>query len=132
VHQLRGKAIASARLKNGKGRRRAPATAAARGPAPEAWIGPDGDPPTPGAAAAPGSAWSASAPSSVTGSTWSSPATAMTGPPVTGPGRAAAGWLAELDLPAASQEIVNECLAINYAPISLAHHLLCAATADTW
>ena len=34
VHPLRGKAIASARLKNDKGRRRDPGPAAARGPAP--------------------------------------------------------------------------------------------------
>jgi transposase len=35
----------------------------------------------------------------------------MTGPPATGsgPGR---GWLAELDLPAASREIVTDCLAV--------------------
>ena len=34
----------------------------------------------------------------------------MTGPPATGsgPGR---GWLAELDLPAASREIITDCLA---------------------
>jgi hypothetical protein len=38
------------------------------------------------------SAWPASAPSCGTGSTRSPPATAMTGPPATGPGRAAAGW----------------------------------------
>jgi len=39
-----------------------------------------------------GSAWSASVPSCGTGSTRSPPTTAMTGPPATGPGRAAAGW----------------------------------------
>jgi transposase len=33
----------------------------------------------------------------------------MTGPPVTGPGR---GWLAELDLPAVSREVVTDCLAV--------------------
>ena len=42
----------------------------------------------------------------------------MTGPPATGagPGR---GWLAELDLPAASREIVTDCLAVidGLAPI---------------
>ncbi len=36
--------------------------------------------------------WSASAPSSVTGSTRSPPTTAMTAPPATGPGPGAAGW----------------------------------------
>jgi transposase len=33
----------------------------------------------------------------------------MTGPPATGPGR---GWLAELELPPASREIVTDCLAV--------------------
>jgi transposase len=32
----------------------------------------------------------------------------MTGPPATGPGR---GWLAELDLPPVSREIITDCLA---------------------
>jgi transposase len=35
----------------------------------------------------------------------------MTGPAVTGLGRAAAGWLAKLDLPAVSREIITDCLA---------------------
>jgi hypothetical protein len=39
-----------------------------------------------------GPAWSASAPSSATGSTRSPRTTAMTAPPATGPGQAAAGW----------------------------------------
>ncbi len=61
-----------------------------------------------------GSAWSASAASSATGSTRSPPITAMTAVPATGPGRAGPGrgWLAELDLPATSREIVTDCLAV--------------------
>lgn len=41
----------------------------------------------------------------------------MTGRPATGPGR---GWLAELDLPAASREIITDCLAVTggLAPVT--------------
>ena len=53
VHPLRGKAIASARLKNDKGRRRDPGPAAARGPAPGGLDRPASGPPAPRAAAAP-------------------------------------------------------------------------------
>ena len=57
-----------------------------------------------------GPAWSVSVPSGATGSTRSPPTTAVTGPPATesGPGR---GWLAGLDLPATSREIVTGGLA---------------------
>ena len=54
VHPLRCKAIASARLKNDKGRRRDPGPAAAGGPAPGGVDRPAGGPAAPRAAAAPG------------------------------------------------------------------------------
>ena len=54
VHPLRCKGIASARLKNGKGRRRDPGAAAARGPAARGVDRPAGGEPAPRAAAAPG------------------------------------------------------------------------------
>ena len=54
VHPLRCKAIASARLKNDKGRRRDLGAAAARGPAARGVDRPGGGAPAPGAAAAPG------------------------------------------------------------------------------
>jgi hypothetical protein len=53
VHPLRCKAIASARLKNDKGRRRDPGAAAARGPAPGGVDRPAGRAAAPRAAAAP-------------------------------------------------------------------------------
>src|SRR5438034_2841850 len=53
VHPLRCKAIASARLKNDKGRRRDLGAAAARGPAAGGAARPAGGPPAPRAAAAP-------------------------------------------------------------------------------
>ena len=53
VHPLRCKAIASARLKNDKGRRRDPGPAAARGPAARGVDRPGGGAPAPRAAAAP-------------------------------------------------------------------------------
>ena len=56
VHPLRCKAIASARLKNDKGRRRDPGPAAAGGPAPGGVDRPAGGPAAPRAAAAPGRA----------------------------------------------------------------------------
>ena len=54
VHPLRCKAIASARLKNDKGRRGDPGAAAARGPAARGVDRPGGGPAAPRAAAAPG------------------------------------------------------------------------------
>jgi transposase len=54
VHPLRCKAIASARLKNDKGRRRHLGPATPRGPAPGGLDRPAGGPAAPGAAAAPG------------------------------------------------------------------------------
>ena len=54
VHPLRCKAIASARLKNDKGRRRDPGAAAARGPAARSVDRPTGFPLAPRADAAPG------------------------------------------------------------------------------
>jgi Transposase len=54
VHPLRCKAIASARLKNDKGRRGDPGAAAAGGPAARGVDRTGGCPPAPGAAAAPG------------------------------------------------------------------------------
>ena len=62
VHPLRCKAIASARLKNDKGRRRDPGPAAARGPAPGGVDRAVGGPAAPGAAAAPGRAGPAAHP----------------------------------------------------------------------
>jgi hypothetical protein len=53
VHPLRCKAIASARLKNDKGRRRHPRAAAARGPAARGVDRPGGGPPAPRAGPAP-------------------------------------------------------------------------------
>ena len=53
VHPLRCKAIASARLKNDKGRRRDPGPAAARGPATRGVDRPAGGPPAPRADPAP-------------------------------------------------------------------------------
>ena len=80
VHPLRCKAIASARLKNDKGRRRDLGAAAARGPAARGVDRPAGGAPAPRAAAAPDQPGPAAAPSSATGSTRSPPITAMTGP----------------------------------------------------
>ena len=54
VHPLRCKAIASARLKNDKGRRGDPGAAAARGPAARSMDCPARGPPAPRGAAAPG------------------------------------------------------------------------------
>jgi hypothetical protein len=54
VHPLRCKAIASARLKNDKGRRRDPGAAAPRGPAPGGVDRPGKGAPAPRRAAAPG------------------------------------------------------------------------------
>ena len=91
VHPLRCKAIASARLKNDKAAPRSWRSCCARTCCPRR-----GSRRRRSASSArccgTGSAWSASAPSSATGSTRSPPTMAMTGPPATGPGRAAAGW----------------------------------------
>src|SRR5213596_1881148 len=62
VHPLRCKAIASARLKNDKGRRGDPGPAAAGGPAPAGAACPAGGPAAAGAAAAPGRAGPAAHP----------------------------------------------------------------------
>ena len=62
VHPLRCKAIASARLKNDKGRRGDAGPAAARGPAPGGVDRPGGGPAAPRAAAAPGRAGPAAHP----------------------------------------------------------------------
>ena len=110
VHPLRCKAIASARLKNDRPTRRSRRSCCARTCSPRR-----GSPRRRCGSSArccgTGPGWSGSAPSCATGSTRSPPTTAMTGPPATGsgPGR---GWLAELDLPAASREIVTDCLAV--------------------
>ena len=92
VHPLRCKAIASARLKNDKGRRGDPGAAAAGRPA----AGGAGSPRRRSASSVrccgTGPGWSGCAPSSRTGSTrwWRIPAS--TGPAATCPGPAAAGW----------------------------------------
>jgi hypothetical protein len=92
VHPLRCKAIASARLKNDKAGRRDPGAAAARGPAAGGVDRSAAGPSAPGPAAPPGQPGAARHPGCGTGSMRSPPATDMTGPPATGPGRAAAGW----------------------------------------
>jgi transposase len=110
VHPLRCKAIASARLKNDKAGAAILAQLLRADLLPEAWIAPLGS----GSSArccGTGSAWSVSAPSCAPGSTRSPPATAMTAVPATGPGRAAARWPSRV-LPAASREIVADCLAV--------------------
>ena len=75
-----------------QGRRGDPGAAAARGPAARGVDRARRMSGSSGRCCGTGSAWSASAPSSATGSTRSPPTTAMTGPPATGPGPAAAGW----------------------------------------
>ena len=110
VHPLRCKAIASARLKNDKGRRGDLGAVAARGPAARGAARPGERPAAPRADPAPGQpgpaghqlrnrihAVAADHGYDRSASYW------------TGPGR---GWLAELDLPAASREIVTDCLAV--------------------
>jgi transposase len=111
VHPLRCKAIASARLKNDKGRCgdlgavAAGLTCCPRRGSPRRRCA------SCGRCCVTGPAWSGSAPSCVTGST-RSPADHgydRAASYWTGPGR---GWLAELDLPSASREIVTDCLAV--------------------
>jgi len=91
VHPLRCKAIASARLKNDKVDAPFWRSCCARTCCPR-----PGSPRRGSASSArccgTGSAWSGWAPSCATGSTRWPPTTAMTGPPATGSGRAAAGW----------------------------------------
>src|SRR6266700_375845 len=86
VHPLRCKAIASARLKTRSTPRPWPSccgpTCCPRRGSPRRRCG------SSARCCGTGPAWSASAPSSATGSTRSPPATAMTGPPATGPARA--------------------------------------------
>jgi transposase len=109
VHPLRCKAIASARLKNDKGRRGDLGAAAAGGPAAGGVDRPAGGAPAARTAGHRASlvrlgtqlrnrihAVAADHGYDRTGSYW------------TGPGR---GWLAELDLPPVSREIVTDCLA---------------------
>jgi Transposase len=110
VHPLRCKAIASARLKNDKGRRRDLGPAAPRGPAPRGAGSPGGGAPAPRCCGT-GPGWSGWAPGSGTGSTRWRPISATTGPAATCPGRAAAGWPGRV-LPAASREVLAGCLAV--------------------
>ena len=92
VHPLRCKAIASARLKNDKGRRGDPGPTAAGRPA----AGGAGSPRRRSASSVrccgTGPGWSGCAPSSRTGSTRWWRISASTGPAATCPGPAAAGW----------------------------------------
>ena len=92
VHPLRCKAIASARLKNDKGRRGDPGAAAAGGPAARGAGSRRRGSASSARCCGTGPAWSGSAPACVTGSTRWLLTTGMTGPPATGPDRAAAGW----------------------------------------
>ena len=91
VHPLQCKAIASARLKNDKGRRGDPGAAAARGPAARGAGSPRRRCASSGRCCGTGPGWSGWAPSSGTGSTRWWPISATTGPAATCPGRAAAG-----------------------------------------
>src|SRR6266702_861489 len=92
VHALRCKAIASARLKNDKGRRRDLGAAAAGGPAAGGVDRPARRPPAAGACCGTGWRWCGCGPCCATGSTPSSPTMAMTGRPEgTGPARAGPG-----------------------------------------
>jgi transposase len=110
VHPLRCKAIASARLKKTRSTRRSWRSCCGRTCCPRRGSRPRMSASS-GHCCGTGSAWSASAPSNATGSTRSPPTTAMTGPPATGSGLGR-GWLAELDLPPVSREIVTDCLAV--------------------
>ena len=91
VHPLRCKAIASARLKNDKVDAAILAQLLRADLLPEAWIAPANVRQL-RALIRHRISLVRSAPSSATGSTRSPPTTAMTGPPATGPARAAAGW----------------------------------------
>ena len=110
VHPLWCKAIASARLKNDTGRRRNPSPAAARRPAPEGADRPAGGPAAPRAAAAPDRAGPAGHPAAEPdprggGRFQLRPVRQL-------PVRAGPRWLAGLDLPPASREIVAGALAV--------------------
>ena len=109
VHPLRCKAIASARLKK-DGRRRDLGPAATGGPAARGVDRAAEGPPAPRAAAAPGRPGPPRHPAAQPGPRgrrrpWLRPQRQL----LDRPGR---GWLAELDLPAASREIVADCLAV--------------------
>ena len=110
VHPLRCKAIASARLKNDKVDAAILAQLLRADLLPEAWIAPPAGAPAARPAAAPGQPGPAGYPGCATGSTRLPRITGYdrTGSYWTGPGR---GWLAELDLPLVSREIVTDCLA---------------------
>jgi transposase len=110
VHPLQCKAIASARLKNDRGRRGDPGAAAARRPAPGGVDRPCRDPPAAGHAAAPAQlvrlrtllrnrihAVLADHGHGRPAGCWS------------GPGRQ---WLASLELPAVSSEVIDDALAL--------------------
>jgi len=92
VHPLRCKAIASARLKNDKGRRRDPRAAAARGPAARGAARAPQGAPAPRAAAAPVRPGPARHPAAEPDPRGGGRTSATTGPGATGPGPAAAGW----------------------------------------
>ena len=111
VHPLRCKAIASARLKNDKVDAAILAQLLRADLLPGGVDRPAGGPAAPRAAAAPGRPGPAAAPSCATGSTrWlADHGYDRSGSYWTGPGR---GWLAGLDLPSASREIVADCLAV--------------------
>ncbi len=93
VHPLRCKAIASARLKNDKGRRRDLGAAAARRPAPGGAGSPRPRYAGYGPCCGTGCSWSGCGRCCATGSTPCWPATATTGRRGAGAGRAGNGWL---------------------------------------
>ena len=92
VHPLRCKAIASARLKNDKGRRGDLGAAATCGPAARGAGSPRRRCASCARSCGTGPAWSGSVPSCATGSTRWRLTSATTGPAATGPGPAAGGW----------------------------------------
>ena len=102
VHPLQCKAIASARLKNDKGRRGDLGSAAPRRRCASC-----------GRCCATGRSWCGCGRCCATGSTRSWPATATTGLRAAGAGRA---WLASLRLPAVSREVIQDDLALTGAP----------------
>ncbi|HCU95910.1 MAG TPA: hypothetical protein DHU96_25610 [Actinobacteria bacterium] len=91
VHPLQCKAIASARLKNDKGRRRDPGAAAARGPAAGGVDRPRPPSASCGRCCGTGHSWCGCGHCCATGSTRSWPITATAGPRAAGAGRAASG-----------------------------------------
>jgi transposase len=118
VHPLRCKAIASARLKNDKGRRRDPGTAAAGGPAARGAARARGCPAAPGTAAAPGRPCPARHPAAQPDPRGRRRPRLRPVRQLPGPGPAAAGWPSRV-LPAASREIVTDCLAVTGGPAPL-------------